>query len=110
MTQLTAADLAGMEPEAIEQARHAGRLDTLLGVPQAEQDVIAKARGDQRLSMDDVRHLSRLGHHDLITAANAAGRIDLAPDATPSRPTREAPPPIAGPPPQDWRPGYGIRF
>jgi hypothetical protein len=30
-TQLTRADLAGMEPEAIAQARTGGQLDTLLG-------------------------------------------------------------------------------
>ena len=35
-TQLTRADLAGMDPEAIIQARTDGRLNTLLGITTKE--------------------------------------------------------------------------
>jgi len=35
-TQLTRADLAGMDPEAIVQARTDGRLNTLLGITTKE--------------------------------------------------------------------------
>jgi len=38
-TQLTRADLAGMDPEAIVQARTDGRLNTVLGITTKENNV-----------------------------------------------------------------------
>jgi len=73
--QLTRTNLAGMTPDQIEAARLAGRLDDLLGIPRDEHDALAAARGDAPLNLEHVRHLARLGHHDQIEAARAAGRI-----------------------------------
>jgi hypothetical protein len=62
--QLTRADLQGMTPEAIDAARVAGTLDTLLGRP--TQSTAAQ------LSREDLAHMSP----DAIVAAKAAGRLD----------------------------------
>lgn len=75
--QLTDADLEHMAPDDIVQAKADGRLDTLLGIPQDEHDVIAKARAGERLDLDDVANLARLGHPELVAAARAANLIDL---------------------------------
>lgn len=73
--QLTRADLARMTPDQIENARTAGRLDTLLGVPRDEHDALAAARSEGLLTLEHVHTLARIGRHDDIEAARAAGRI-----------------------------------
>ena len=77
--QLTEEDLARLmrerKYEEVEQARLDGRLDTLQGVP---SDIVAlqeKAKGTAQLTREDVRKLLELKKHDLIVAADKAGRI-----------------------------------
>ena len=62
--------------DEIEQARKDGRLARLLGVPEADIDLLERARGNGRLSTDDLQRLLKLKEYDVITRANAEDRID----------------------------------
>lgn len=74
--QLSAADLASMTPRDIDEARRTGRLDRLLGVPQADTDLLNRARNGGRLDRADCKRLSELDHPDLIVAARDDDRIN----------------------------------
>ena len=74
LTQLSSID--GMSPEAITEAREAGRLQVLMGADPAEVALSQRA-AHGRINTDDVKALFAAGHHDLITAARADDRIDL---------------------------------
>lgn len=75
--QLTEEDLRAMTPEAINEARLAGRCDALLGVPAEDVALLDRARhGTDPLDHTDLERLSALGKHDLILAAAAADRIN----------------------------------
>ena len=78
-TQLTEEDLARLmrerKYEEVEQARLDGRLDTLQGVPSEIVALQEKAKGTEQLTRDDVRRLLELNNHELIVAADKAGRI-----------------------------------
>lgn len=74
--QLAAADLAGMTPGQIEEARLAGRLATLLGTPAETVALLAKARGEGPLTAADVSELYRIREYDLIDGARARGRLN----------------------------------
>jgi hypothetical protein len=73
--QLTAADLATMSHQDIEDARETGRLEILLGVPAADVELTARAR-QGRINADDARALAAIGRYDLIEDARASDRID----------------------------------
>lgn len=73
--QLTDDDLKGMTPQEIADAHDSGRLDSLLGAPEEDVDVLARARNGESLDRADLSRLSALGRHDLILAADAAGLI-----------------------------------
>lgn len=75
-TQLTEDDLKTMTPDAIDDARLAGRCDALLGVPPEDVALLDRARhGTDPLNDTDVERLSALGRHELILTAAAADRI-----------------------------------
>lgn len=65
-----------MSPDAILEARAAGRLDHLLGVAPEETAAVARARSGATLTPSDVRTLYAAGHHEHIEAARLAGRIN----------------------------------
>ena len=73
--QLTTEDLATMDPQEITDARDAGRLDRLLGIPEHEIDLKTRARTGQ-LTAADTTALAAIGRHDLIVTAHAEGRIE----------------------------------
>ena len=73
LSQLTT--IEGMSPEAITEAREAGRLQVLMGTDPAEV-ALAQRAAHGRINTDDVKALFAAGHHDLITAARADNRID----------------------------------
>jgi hypothetical protein len=73
-SQFTAADLATMDPDQINAARMAGRLDRLLGVPDEQIALLSRARTG-RIDVDDIRALGAINRHDLINDAREAGRI-----------------------------------
>lgn len=77
--QLTEEDVARLMRERqyqeVEQARLDGRLDTLQGVPSEIVALQEKAKGNEQLTRDDVRKLLALNKHELIIAADSAGRI-----------------------------------
>ncbi len=74
-TQLTAADLDGMTPEAIAAAHAAGRFDVALGMPPADAAVIRRAAAGEPVTLEDVATLARLGRHDLVNEAHRDNRI-----------------------------------
>lgn len=75
--QLTDAHLSDMTPAEIVAAKHAGRLDLLLGVPADDVAVLDRARhGSDPLETTDVQRLLQLGAHHLIVAARESGRIN----------------------------------
>ena len=78
--QLTEGDLKSMTPEAINQARSEGRLNTILGgtvapTEAAIADTIARATNGAFLDTDDLNALAKAGRHDLINKARRAGHI-----------------------------------
>lgn len=73
--QLTREHLRGMTPEQIVEAKRAGRLDSLLGIPAAETEAIHRAHAGEPLDLEHVRVLARRGEHDLITQAARRGQI-----------------------------------
>jgi hypothetical protein len=73
--QFGSADLATMNPDEINAARMAGRLDRLLGVPDEQIALTTKARTG-RIDADDARALAELGRYDLIEQAHAENRIN----------------------------------
>ena len=81
--QLTSADVSRLTKERkydeIEAARQDGRLALLLGTPQEEVDLIAKAL-TERIDLADVQALTAIGRPDLINAAREADRINYQED------------------------------
>jgi hypothetical protein len=75
LSQLTEADIAGWKPEAINQAREAGRLQVLLGADPDEVALTQRAKHG-RIDVEDVKALWDAGHHALIETARADDRID----------------------------------
>lgn len=75
MSQLTHDDLAGMSPQAIVEAKAAGRLDALLGVPAADVELLDRARNGGTLTRPDLARLNRLGRPDLVVSAHEEDRI-----------------------------------
>lgn len=75
LSQLGQADIEGMSPQKIEEAREAGRLQVLLGADPAEVALTQRAKHD-RLTPGDVKALYAAGHHQLIADAQTDGRID----------------------------------
>lgn len=73
--QLSQDDLGAMSPQQITDARDSGQLDSLLGVPDDEIELKARATIG-RLSIDDVKALAAIQRHDLIETARADQRID----------------------------------
>jgi hypothetical protein len=72
--QFTADQLKAMTPDQIIEARGAGHLDRILGIPEEEIALLSRARTG-RIDVDDVRALGAINRHDLINDAREAGRI-----------------------------------
>lgn len=68
--QYETGDLAAMRPEAIVEAKIAGQLDRILGVP--PRPVADRLRDGDQLTRDDLKTMT----HDEINDARAAGRLD----------------------------------
>lgn len=67
LPQLTRADLAGMSPEEINEARHEGKLNELMGgTPPVDTS------GDEQLTLAAVRQMTP----DQIIEARRTGRLD----------------------------------
>jgi len=78
--QYEVGDLAAMSPEAIVEARLAGQLDAVLGVP--PRDVADRLRDGAQLTRADLAGMSP----DEINEARAAGALDdLLGTTTPTR-------------------------
>jgi hypothetical protein len=77
--QLTRDDLARMTKDGrhleISAARADGRLARLLGVPETEIALLARAKTGV-LDIEDVHALTEINRHDLIEAARATNRIN----------------------------------
>jgi hypothetical protein len=80
--QLTSADLAGMSPQQIDQARQEGRLARLLGVADDEIDLRERVANGGTFTRAEARELNRLGLYDAVLEAHRDGRITPDTDDT----------------------------
>ena len=72
--QLTRADLDGLSPERIDEARQRGQLAELLGTPPERIALLERAARLEPISRAELRELNSAGRADLVAAY--AGHID----------------------------------